>query len=1732
MKTSSSVLFLTVMITGVSCSVKQVTKTAKIGVGSKTSTSLAGKLALSIAVIDDLKIALVKDGMSSGDAQVIATGALQGLTGTSSELALKKNNFNLQSSNQDFELNAAVPRLLRSAIRTLADARINLDGKDEDKKKYSGTMTKSVMTSLEDKITNLDEEKRASLPAGIAKAAISSLDEAGLSGDALSSSIGIVMENAVGSLDEAGYKPQEMQTVIEALAKSTVEGIGETGLEKKDISSTMQVFVKSTVGSLDDAGIPFADLATMVAPIMSEAVGGLDELGLTGASQMQVVVGDMVAETINAMNDTGINEQEDISGFFNYCVQGALDGIDDAGIEETDYVYFMDDVMRGAVASFDEVGIEDPAFIQSLSADMISETIGYFDNVGINDRSSIKSVSEALAVGTMSALGDLRDLGFIDQLAIENTSQFLSETAVDAIYLQAQAFGFENEITDAASGFTTGMVAGLSEAGWVSSDISAVSDNIGAGFYTALANEETINQEELANMQDSIESSVNSWIAEMQIHCEMEKGVWYAQEERCEYPMLAPVAGAIGPSPEEEEICYEDGGYILFQADGIWFCDISAGGGELDNFDSCVESGYQWVNGPEGAYCETYMPASQCWQALDPLSCGPGCTWLENYCEEDAYISCNNYNDPLMCNTQATCFWDEDVYECLADPCVLDPQDPICFNNQGGGVSTSNTIPLIEGEPPLFSDATDLVIFIYNVPLYRYKIRGLMDPPCFDEAGYSEPRPGIEPIFENISYLPDGDIELCVVGGNENGNWLPFEFAESRIWIKDTSINNGAINLEPLPSETDTFLNVNVTGNDIIAYKFALFQNTESLSCENAVYSEEFNLETPISADLAAWPFGAGEITLCVIGKEMSEIWQYPMDATFVSWLYSPEPSNPGSEPPPDPDNLSVNPGADSITLSWSGGGGTTAGFWIKYVEGLPPPENCFEPNFVIPSPNYTFTIPGLSAETPYGIRICSVDGGIPEAVSDGVVLTILTTPATANPIAATQVRVGQSHSCGLAATGQAYCWGSNQHGQLGTGGSEPESLLPVAVYGEGSFVDISLGFHHSCGLEADGMVYCWGSNIYSQIGDYDANTANRTEPSAVYTSSEESFTAIAAGGYHSCTLTVDGSAYCWGRNEYGQLGLGSGNTTQRETPVQVAGTQKFMSIALGESHSCGLKLDGTAWCWGQNDYGQIGNNDSANAAVFEPTAVDSGPEKFVKIAAGFNSTCGLTISGVAHCWGQNDYGQLGISQTSAASSNAPEPVVIPNQFSHLSIGRQHTCGLRSSSSVYCWGGNSHGQIGDTNTSTANRTVPTDIGASDFISVEAGEYHSCGLKVNGQALCWGKGESGQRGDDTTMPAWLPTPVQQSAMVLGEEFTTISLGGAHSCGLKADGRSYCWGKNFYGQLGLMNTEDRPQPAPISPLLKFSEIDLGYYHTCGLQTNGQAMCWGKNDNGQLGTGVASGNNVPIPTPVAGTHSFVSLTLGDHHSCGLNLGGYAWCWGQNDFGQLGDGTTTQSDIPSTVVGGHLFSKLIAHGDQSCGLKISGAAVCWGRNDHGQIGNSSTVTFLQTPLELTSDPAFMGVQLIDIALGNSHSCGLKQSGEVFCWGANDNGQIGDDDTSTTDRVAPTAISDEGLSFSKIAAGGHNSCGLTAIGEVYCWGINSGGQVGSGTSDPTYFSPTPIDNTRDFFKEVKLGAEHGCSLTSTGSVYCWGMNTHGQIGDATTTNRASPTEVGQPSGP
>ena len=294
MKTSSSVLFLTVMITGVSCSVKQVTKTAKIGVGSKTSTSLAGKLALSIAVIDDLKIALVKDGMSSGDAQVIATGALQGLTGTSSELALKKNNFNLQSSNQDFELNAAVPRLLRSAIRTLADARINLDGKDEDKKKYSGTMTKSVMTSLEDKITNLDEEKRASLPAGIAKAAISSLDEAGLSGDALSSSIGIVMENAVGSLDEAGYKPQEMQTVIEALAKSTVEGIGETGLEKKDISSTMQVFVKSTVGSLDDAGIPFADLATMVAPIMSEAVGGLDELGLTGASQMQVVVGDML----------------------------------------------------------------------------------------------------------------------------------------------------------------------------------------------------------------------------------------------------------------------------------------------------------------------------------------------------------------------------------------------------------------------------------------------------------------------------------------------------------------------------------------------------------------------------------------------------------------------------------------------------------------------------------------------------------------------------------------------------------------------------------------------------------------------------------------------------------------------------------------------------------------------------------------------------------------------------------------------------------------------------------------------------------------------------------------------------------------------------------------------------------------------------------------------------------------------------------------------------------------------------------------------------------------------------------------------------------------------------------------------------------------------------------------------------------------------------------------------
>ena len=359
--------------------------------------------------------------------------------------------------------------------------------------------------------------------------------------------------------------------------------------------------------------------------------------------------------------------------------------------------------------------------------------------------------------------------------------------------------------------------------------------------------------------------------------------------------------------------------------------------------------------------------------------------------------------------------------------------------------------------------------------------------------------------------------------------------------------------------------------------------------------------------------------------------------------------------------------------------------------------------------------------------------------------------------------------------------------------------------------------------------------------------------------------------------------------------------TAPAPTPPPVAPpTALRATIVAGGLHSCMVSADGHAYCWGGNDHGQLGNGAGTRATA--PSLVGS-DQKFIALAAGLSHSCGLTRDGVAWCWGENDHGQLGDRSTTPRT--VPVRVVDSRGFRSVVTGASHSCGLDGSGTAWCWGANSHGQLGDSTTRDANAPVPV-AGARRFTTIAAGWNFTCGLDPDGHAFCWGDDGAGELGDNASgTDRRVPFPVSG-----GLAFVSITAGNAHACAVTAQGDAYCWGQNAAGQLGDGTTSNHDTPARVKSTTKFTSITAGGVHTCGVATGGDAFCWGKNTYGQLGDGGTTDH--AQPTAVAGAHAFASLRAFGSHTCGATVSGEAFCWGYNLDGQLGDGTRTHRTRP----------------------------------------------------------------------------------------------------------------------------------------------------------------------------------------------------------------------------
>ncbi|MDP1727070.1 MAG: T9SS type A sorting domain-containing protein [Bacteroidota bacterium] len=617
-------------------------------------------------------------------------------------------------------------------------------------------------------------------------------------------------------------------------------------------------------------------------------------------------------------------------------------------------------------------------------------------------------------------------------------------------------------------------------------------------------------------------------------------------------------------------------------------------------------------------------------------------------------------------------------------------------------------------------------------------------------------------------------------------------------------------------------------------------------------------------------------------------------------------------------------------------------------------------------------------------------------------------------------------------------------------------------------------------------------------------NRAN-TKKSVAY---RANYQRIASG--HAAQQTFEirgGSLWAWGTNFSGQLG--DGTNTHRNSPVQIGTDTKWISISTGAYFTLGLKADGTLWAWGQNIFGQLGDGTTTDRST--PAQIGS-DNNWISIATGAYHGLGLKSNGTLWAWGWNRDGSIGDGTTTFRYS--PIQIGTDNKWTVISAGYSHSHALKSDGTLWAWGNNNIGELGDGTTTQRNSPVQTGTD-NKWVNVISGSEHVIGLKVDGTLWAWGFNDHGQIGDGTTINRTTPVQIGSNNTWVG-----FSGGGAHSLGLKSDGTLWAWGRNSRGSIGDGTNTHRSSPVQIGTDNKWVSVSGGSQHSIGLKSDGTLWSWGENSFGEVGDGTNTDRNSPVQTSIT-LSVWVSVKAGGTHSLGLKSDGTLWAWGFNLFyGQIGDGTTINRLSPVQIGTDNKWVSITAGGTQSLGLKSDGTLWAWGYNRHGTLGDGTAID-RHSPVRIGTDNKW-----VSITAGVVHSIGLKSDGTLWAWGNNALGQLGDG--TITNRHSPVQIGTD-TKWVSITASGYHSLGLKSDGTLWAWGLNNFGQLGDGTiTNKT--SPVQIGTDTKWVSISGGGPNpdgHTLGLKSDGTLWAWGLNNYGQLGDGTIIQKTSPLQIG-----
>ena len=810
--------------------------------------------------------------------------------------------------------------------------------------------------------------------------------------------------------------------------------------------------------------------------------------------------------------------------------------------------------------------------------------------------------------------------------------------------------------------------------------------------------------------------------------------------------------------------------------------------------------------------------------------------------------------------------------------------------------------------------------------------------------------------------------------------------------------------------------------------------------------------------------------------------------------------------------------------------------------------------------------------------------------------VTVVKTEGSTAPLKdIVQISAGGTHTCALTSQGGVVCWGEGSSGELGNG-SSLQSDAPVGVVASadgtkllGEIIQISSGDAHTCALTAQKSVVCWGDGGNARLGNDDSLNEDKNYPVAVVAADGEvgllqDIVQVGSGRSHSCAVTSLGRAVCWGLGLDGQLG--NDNFVANSVPISVIENdgstnplEDIVQVSLGYFHTCALTSQGQVKCWGRGSSGQLGNDGTDNreypVAVVENDGSGSFLNKMLQVSSGGEHTCALSIGGKVVCWGKGDDGRLG----DGASSSQDHPVAVVDgngsnrslrlgihkriwgcysdstcrQFDSIELykndgggvwgqirsGGKHTCALASSGTVWCWGGGGYGQLGNDDTNNKDHPVIV-VEASgstnpltDIVQISAGEYHTCALTSQKTVQCWGLGLNGQLGNDATVDKDYPVTVVETSGSTNPltDIVQISSKKNHVCGVNAWGRVVCWGQGTSGELGNSASVNTSHPVEVAAvdgeaglLEDVIQVSTGSSHTCALTAHGEVLCWGKGDDGQLGSRDTENKNHPIHVmEKEGSTRFLSgivqISSGADHTCAVNFQGQVVCWGKGGDGRLGNNSTDNEHYPVTVMGGEgqgaplkNVIRVSAGYEHTCALKSSGGVTCWGKGGSGRLGNydlssaNKNYPVVVVAQEGSSDPL---KNIIEISSAREHTCVLSSSGEVLCWGSGTDGRLGND--GADNKYAPVAVVD----------GDRRKWSLRLGVYERPWACYRDGTCQE-LPEIGYYQ----NDGSGVLSQVAIGGGHTCALTSSGEVRCWGYGASGQLGNDGIASKDHPVAV------